>query len=366
MPRTALTVLLLIIASACAQIAPHDAATADNQFVLNEMASRKIPGLAFAVVKDGAIVESGAYGLANVELNAPVTSKTVFAIGSITKSMTAIVVMKLVEDGRVSLDDQISDHVPGLPQAWAGVTVEQALSHTSGIPEFIDNPCAAPTLASHDTRDALVEVACLPLDFAPGERFAYSNTNYIVFSLLIEQVTGFWIEGAFRETIFEPLGMHDTLMADYDGIVPNRADGYLATSSCPRRPNFRNVPEMEPAIESGAGGVISTLDDMTLFVGALGDPRILKPESWQRLLTPPPVRSGETPYALGFGVTPFEGEKRIGHNGAAPGFASSFAWFPEKNVAVIVLANSYEVRHGRSLMGLTNTIAARHFGFSLD
>jgi|JI9StandDraft_1071089.scaffolds.fasta_scaffold01343_6 D-alanyl-D-alanine carboxypeptidase len=364
MPRTAFTVLLLIIASACAQIAPHDAATADNQFVLNEMASRKIPGLAFAVLKDGAVIESHTYGLANVELNAPVTSKTVFAIGSITKSMTAIVVMKLVEDGRITLDDLVANYVADLPDAWAGVTVQHALSNTSGIPDFIDNPCKPPPPEYPYTDDAIAEAACLPLDFPPGERFAYSNTNYLVLSLLIEKVVGYWIEDAFRETIFDPLGMNETQMADYDGVIPNRADGYVAAGSA-QRP-YRNVPEMEPEIESGAGGVISTLDDMTLFVRGLGDPRILKPESWRTLWTPPPVRSGETPYALGFGVTPYEGKKRIGHNGAAPGFASSFAWFPEKNVAVIVLANSYEERHGRNLMGLANAIAARHFDFDVD
>ena len=150
-------------------------------------------------------------------------------------------------------------------------------------------------------------------------------------------------------------------MADYDGIIPNRADGYFTESR-----SFRNVSEMEPAIETGAGGVISTISDMALFINSLGDPRILKPESWKRLWTPPPVRSGETPYALGFGVTPYEGKKRIGHNGAAPGFASSFSWFPDQRVGVIVLSNGYEEPHGRNLMGLANAIAARHFGFDVD
>lgn len=364
MPHRTLAVFLMALASACAQVAPNESAPPVNNFVLNEMASRKIPGLAFAIVKDGAVVESGAYGLANVELNAPVTSRTVFAIGSITKSMTAIAVMKLVEDGRVSLDDPVASYVADLPEAWAGVTVRHALSNTSGIPDFIDNPCKPPPPEYPYTDDAIAEAACLPLDFPPGERFAYSNTNYLVLSLLIEKVVGYWIEDAFRETIFTPLGMNDTQMADYDGVIPNRADGYVCAGSA-QRP-YRNVPEMEPAIESGAGGVISTLDDMTLFVRALGDPRILSQTNWQTLWTPPPVRTGETPYALGFGVTPYDGEKRIGHNGAAPGFASSFAWFPEKNVAVIVLSNGYEEPYGRNLMGLANAIAARHFDFDVD
>lgn len=361
MVRTTLAAAILALATACTQISPTSTATPNEQFVANEMSSRHIPGLAFAVLKDGAVVESGAYGLANIELNAPVTTKTVFAIGSITKSMTAIVVMKLVEDGRITLDDPVASHVPGLPDTWASVTVQHALSNTSGIPDFIDNPCNVPPYSAYHTKDVIVEAACFPLGFPPGERFDYSNTNYIVLSLLIERVTGLWLEDAFRQTIFTPLGMNDTQMADYGGLIPNRADGYIGDGR-----SFRNVPEMEPAVESGAGGIISTLDDMTLFVSALGDPRILKPESWQTLWTPPPVRSGETPYALGFGVTPYEGEKRIGHNGAAPGFASSFSWFPEKGVAVIILANSYEERAGRNLMGMANEIAASHFGFDVE
>ncbi len=366
MPRTVLAASLMALASACTQLRPDDSAPPVNDFVLNQMADRNIPGLAFAVVKDGVLVETGAYGLANVELAAPVTDRTVFAIGSITKSMTAIVVMKLVEDGRVALDDQVADHVPGLPPAWAGVSVLHALSHTSGVPDFIENPCETPPRASNNTQDALAEAACLPLEFPPGERFAYSNTNYIMLSLLIEHVTGSWIEYAFRKTIFTPLGMHDTQMADYGAIIPNRADGYLANASGSMRPGFRNVAEMEPANETGAGGVISTIGDMTLFVRALGDPRVLKPESWERLWTAPQVRSGETPYALGFGVTQYEGEARIGHNGAAPGFASSFSWFPVERVGVIVLSNGYEEPHGRSMMGLANTLAARHFAFDVD
>lgn len=364
MPRTVLAAALLSLTAACTQIAPPQGVSPDSQIILNEMAVRHIPGLAFAIVKDGAVIESGAYGLANVELNVPVTQNTVFAIGSITKSMTAIVVMKLVEEGHVSLDDHIAAHVPGLPPSWAGVTVEQALSHTSGIPDFIDNPCAFPPLASYHTPDAVSEVACLPLDFPPGERFAYSNTNYIILGLLIDEVTGEWIENVFRDVIFTPLGMSHTQFADYGGIIPNRADGYVSTSS--RERTFRNVPEMEPAIEAGAGGVISTLGDMTLFLNGLGDPRILKPESWERLWTPPPVRSGETPYALGFGITPHDGRARIGHNGAAPGFASSFSWFPDQRVGVIILANGYEERHGRNLMGLANAVAALHFDFDVD
>jgi len=364
MMRTTLAAAILALATACTQISPTSTATPNEQFVANEMSSRHIPGLTFAVLKDGAVVESGAYGLANVELNAPVTNKTVFAIGSITKSMTAIVVMKLVEDGRITLDDPVADYVADLPDAWAGVAVQHALSNTSGIPDFIDNPCKPPPPEYPYTNDAIAEAACLPLDFPPGERFSYSNTNYLVLSLLIEKVVGYWIEDAFREIIFTPLGMNDTQMADYDGVIPNRADGYFTTPS--RFRPFRNVPEMEPAIESGAGGIISTLDDMTLFVSALGDPRILKPEIWQTLWTPPPVRSGETPYALGFGVTPYEGERRIGHNGAAPGFASSFSWFPDQRVGVIVLSNGYEEPHGRNLMGMANSLASRHFDFAAE
>jgi len=347
---------LILFAISLAVAVPAASADPIDDLIRGEMAARHIPGLTFAIVKDGAVIATRSYGSANLELDAPAGSETVYAIGSITKSMTAIVTLKLVEAGQVNLAESILTHIPAAPDAWKSVTVGHLLANTSGIPDMIDSPCGVQATVDYTTMDAVREAACLPLMFQPGERFNYSNTNFLLLSVLIERVTGQPLGEVFADTIFTPLGMSNTRMVDYRTIIPNRAKGYLWTGE-----THVNVADMDPAVEAGAGGVISTAGDMAKFILALGDTRLLTAKTWALSWTAPQVRTGATPYALGFGVSPYEGHARVGHNGAAPGFASSFAWFPEDRVGVILLANGYEEPHGRSVMSLTNAIAARYF-----
>jgi D-alanyl-D-alanine carboxypeptidase len=351
--------IMLRLAHLCAILplvscTPHVDRT--DELLRSEMAERHIPGLTFAVVNDRSVVDVRSYGLANLELNVPASSKTVYAIGSITKSFTAIVTLKLVEDDRVNLDDSILAYAPASPETWRPVTIRHLLSNTSGIPDIVDSPCEVPPSDTYAMEDAIAEAACLPLLFEPGEQFSYSNTNFVLLSILIEKVTGTPLADAFGSMIFSPLGMSQTQMADYRMVIPDRADGYEWTSS-----NYENVEEMDPAVEAGAGGILSTADDMARFLLGLRDERLLKPASWDMLWTPYPVRQGETPYALGFGTSPYEGHARIGHNGSAPGFASSFAWFPAEQVGVVLLSNGYEEAQGRSVMTLANEIASQYF-----
>ena len=178
-----LSVSVLFVASA-ANADPVD------DLVRSEMMTRQIPGLTFAIVKDGVTIDTRSYGVANLEWNAPASNDTVYAIGSITKSMTAITTLRLVERGQVRLTDSILTHVPATPDAWKSVTVGHLLANTSGIPDMIDSPCGLQASANYVTMDAVREAACLPLMFEPGERFNYSNTNFLLLSVLIERVTG--------------------------------------------------------------------------------------------------------------------------------------------------------------------------------
>lgn len=327
-----------------------------DQLIRSEMSDRHIPGLTFAVVNDRSMVDIRSYGLANIELNTPASNQTVYAIGSITKSFTAIVTLRLVDDGLVDLDESILTYAPLSPETWRPVTIRHLLSNTSGIPDLVDSPCGVTPSEKYSMDDAVAEAACLPLLFEPGDQFSYSNTNFVLLSILIETVTGKLLADAFTDIVFSPLNMSHTQMADYREIVPNRADGYVWTAD-----NYENVEDMDPAVEAGAGGIISTADDMTKFLLGLRNETLLRSKSWELLWTPYPVRQGETPYALGFGISPYDGHARIGHNGSAPGFASSFAWFPAEKVGIIVLSNGYEQAQGRSLMSLTNEVASHYF-----
>lgn len=327
-----------------------------DALIRSEMADRHIPGLTFAIVRDRSVVEIRSYGLANLEWKAPASSMTVYSIGSITKSFTAIATMKLVEDGRINLDDSVVDYVPTSPETWRPVTIRHLLSNTSGIPDIVDNPCNVAPSETYGMVEVIAEAACLPLLFEPGEKFSYSNTNFVLLSILIEKVTELPLADVLASIIFSPLGMRQTQMADYAVVIPNRADGYEWTGS-----TYQNVEEMDPAVEAGAGGVLSSAEDMARFIVGVRDERLLKPTSWKTLLSSYPVRQGVTPYAHGFGISPHDGRARIGHNGAAPGFASSFAWFPGEKVGVVVLSNGYEEAQGRSVMDLANEIASRYF-----
>lgn len=353
MKKLAVVVLLTFV------LAASRAAGADamDDYIRAEMESRRIPGLTVAVVKDGALLKTRAYGLANLELAVPASPGTVYGIGSITKPFTALAILMLAGEGKVDLDAPIGESVKETPAKWRNATVRQLLSHTSGIPDFVDNPCRYEGPAESTHKDVLLEAACEPLEFSPGERFAYSNTNYLLLGMLVERVTGAPLDAFFASHIYTKLGMTQTRMVDNEVVVPGRADGYLWSVD-----RYVNVEEMDPVVEFASGGLLSTAGDMAKFMLALGDPVLLTEARWQEMWTRPEVREGETPYGLGFGLSPYEGRRRVGHNGAAPGFASALSWFPEERVGVVVLSNGYQEPLGRNIQDLANRIAALHFG----
>lgn len=354
--RCVLAVCIFILVACVNRSIVVDAPNDVDRLVITEMAARHIPGLSLGILRDGKVVYLRAYGTANLETGMPARDDTVYAIGSITKSMTAIALMQLQERGRIDLDQAVSAYVENLPEAWRSVTLRQLLANTSGIPEFNRNPCKHQQAAAYGSGDVLVEAACLPLNFTPGARFEYSNTNFVLLSVVIEHVSNQTLSEVFSSKIFTRLGMLHTRMLDYVTVIPQRADGYLWTDV-----GHVNVERMDVEVESGAGGVISTTGDMLKFVAALGGDDLLTASSWKTLFTPYPVREGTTPYALGFGISSYEGHRRVGHNGAAVGFASAFSYFPDDRVGIILLTNGYEEPHGRSVSKLANDLAAAYF-----
>lgn len=316
------------------------------------MQDRHLPSISVAVVRDGRVEAQRSFGVANLEWQTAATDDTVYAVGSITKSMTAIVLMMLAEEGAIDLDSPASTYTPVMPEAWRSVSVRRLVTNQSGIPDFIENPCKHDGPAEYRIEDVIAEASCLPLEFEPGQRFSYSNTNFVLLGDMLARVTGKPLAQVFAERIFRPLGMTRTSVVDYETVLPSRADGYFWNGAA-----MTNVGPMDPVVEGGAGAVISTTSDMAIFMMALGSEKLLPKKGWDLMWTAPTVREGTTPYGYGFGVTPHEGRRRVGHGGAAPGFASAFSWFPDQGVGVVVLSNAYEEPHGRSMIGLANEIA---------
>lgn len=331
-----------------------------DELVAAKMREYRIPGLSLAVVRNGKIVHLKGYGIANLELSAPVTEKTSFGLASITKTFTAILTMALGEDSRLSLDDPISKHLNGLPEIWKPITVRQLLTHTSGIPSFATlerEPCpVGKAVRDYSREDVLKEVSCFPLDFGPGERFAYGDTNYHLLGMIIERVSGRPYQTFLNERVLVPLGMKDTRNTNYADLIPNRASGYGLRDGVVKNADRFEIDEF------ANGGLISTAVDMAKFEGAFSTEKVLKRETLEQMWTNAKLNNGETvqQYGLGLGLTPFHGRKRLGHNGGGGlGFATSFTYFPAEKVFVVLLSNADQP--GGRIGDFANEIAAMYF-----
>jgi D-alanyl-D-alanine carboxypeptidase len=324
--------------------APGIHADAVDDLLTAEIQKRHWPGLAVAVVRDGQIIKTAAYGLANLELDAPATPKTVFQIQSITKTFTATAILLLVEDGKLSLDDPIARHLEGTPDSWKGITIRHLLNHTSGIKDFINDATASLRLEVTE-QEVLQATASRPLDFPPGERWAYSNTNYHLLAMIIRQLSGQWYGDFLRERIFVPLGMTHTRPVSLSAIIPNRASGYLWTGQGYRQGEFI----AESILAYGGGGILSTAPDMALWAQALLTGQLLKPETINQAWTPASLNDGKPAgYGLGWGIGRFQGHREVNHAGGhATGFSSFLGLYPDDQLGVVVLLNRAGANPGR-------------------
>jgi CubicO group peptidase (beta-lactamase class C family) len=298
--------------------------------------------------------------MANLELSVPATEKTVYHIASITKTFTAMATMLLVQEGKISLEEPISKYFPDLPEAWRAVKIRHLLNHTSGIKSFSNNdkiPCQVGKSESEYGRaDALKEVACLPLEFSPGERWAYGDTGYHLLGMLIEKVSGKDYEQFLSERIFQPLEMRDTRLNSYNQLVTNRADGYSFHNS-----KFHNAGLL-PIFEFANAGLVSTVLDMAKLNIAFTSEKLLRRATLEQMMTNAKLNNGEIvpSYGLGVGLTPFQGRKRIGHNGGGGlGFSTSLTHFINEKITVVVLANANQPTGGVGEMA--NEIASFYF-----
>ena len=233
-----------------------------DDYIREEMKKQHIPGLSFAVVNDGKLVKSGGYGVANVELNAPAKPETVYQLQSITKSFTATGVLLLVEEDKVGVDDKISKHLDGLPDTWKEITVRHLLTHTSGIKDFINEPTV--DLRKDITpQDVIKSLADKPLNFQPGERYAYCNTGYLLLGMIIRKTTGQPYGEFLHKRIFQPLGMKNTRVISLKDIIPKRASGYSLQDG----KIIRGEYVAESILSYPGGGLLSTVLDMAKYEG---------------------------------------------------------------------------------------------------
>jgi len=319
--------------------------------ILSIMAERHIPGAAVAVVQNGKLVRIKGYGVATLEFNVPVTTETVFEIGSVSKQMTAAGIMLLVQDGKVSLDERISKYLPNTPEAWKDVTVRHLLTHTSGVKSY--SSLEGFGLSERMTiNDFIKKLSPHPLEFTPGEKNIYSNSGFNLLAYIIETQSGKKYIDFMRERIFIPLGMTKTGDRDPQFIVPLRANGYEW-----RQDHFSGR-DGDLTDLMGAGSIVSTISDMTKWEAALRSDKILNAQSKKEIWTQFIFNNGKpSPYGLGWRISDVRGNKLIGHTGQTAGFGAAIFRYVESDVTVIALTNLGEVGMG----SIIATTAAKQY-----
>ncbi|MFN7140340.1 MAG: serine hydrolase domain-containing protein [Limisphaerales bacterium] len=308
-------------------------------YIREEMQKREIPGLAVAIIQNGKAIKTSTYGYANLEWQNKVTKDTVFEIGSVTKQFTAAGIMLLVQDGKLSLDDKINQHLKDTPPHWDNITVRQLLNHTSGIKSYTGINKGFELTARLNQEQFIQLIGTYPLEFQPGDNWKYCNSTYNLLGYIIENISGKTYFEFLGERIFAPLGMNATTNREPSIIIPRRASGYEKKRQSRERINR----DYDLTDVWAAGAIVSTLGDMAKWDAALNTSNILSEASKAEMWKSTKLNNGTVKhYGLGWYVDPFEGHKNIGHSGSTSGFSASFQRFPDHKMTIILFCNSGE------------------------
>ncbi|MDX2042081.1 MAG: serine hydrolase [Acidobacteriota bacterium] len=317
--------IILAVASAIAQADKVD------DYVKTEMQRQHIPGVSIAVVKDGKIIKVEGYGLANIEHNVPARPETVYQIGSVSKQLIAAGVLLLIQDGKVRLEDKLSQFLDGTPETWKDITVRHLLTHTSGIVR--EAPGFDPFKVQADA-DVIKTAYPLPLRFAPGEKWEYCNVGYFSLAEIIRKVSGKPWGEFLKERLFLPLEMNVTRTTTLTDIVYNRADGYVWRSN-----KFDNATSFSALRPSGA--FLSSVIDLAKWDAALYGDKVLSAATREQMWSPVKLNSGAThPYGFGWELSSVAGHKLAQHGGSLPGFRAQISRYVDDKLTVIVLTNA--------------------------
>jgi len=357
MRRIALVGLILAARSSSAQPAPAQAAAID-QVIAEALRERAFAGATVGVAAGGKIQFIRGYGMADIENRVPVTDSTVFRIGSTTKQFTAVAVLKLMEQGKLSLDDPLSKYRPEFPRA-AEVTVRQLLNHTSGVMSYT-HPKVASQIREAGRRDwttdqLIAKIATLQpaYEFDPGTGWSYSNSGYILLGAIIEKASGMSYADYLRTAIFEPLGLVHTAVDELALIVPDRADGYETSKKASS--GFRHADFIPMSAAGPAGAMRSTTADLLKWHLALFGGQVLQPATLAEMTTPARLKDGRlgskgrlppiwipetTEYGFGLFLGQLDGRATTGHGGAIFGFNTWLETFRDQGVTIVVMTNT--------------------------
>jgi CubicO group peptidase (beta-lactamase class C family) len=307
-----------------------------DSLVFTYLAESRAPSASFAVIRGNDTLAFGAHGLANVEAWRAPTASTIYQIGSITKQFTSAAIMKLVEQGRVKLDDDLSKYVPQFPLQGKKVSVRQLLNHTSGIHSYTSSREWPKTWGDEMSPDAIVKfVAADTFDFAPGARYRYNNTGYVLLGMVIEKASGQTYAHYLDAQFFKPLGLRQSSYCPSKTSDPAFALGYTKGPSGTVRAKFLHLSH-----PFSAGALCSTVGDFVKWQHALDGGKAVSPASYALMSTADSLNDGRR-INYGFGLVPgaFNGHKTVSHGGGIPGFATSTTYVPDDSLSIVVFTN---------------------------
>jgi CubicO group peptidase (beta-lactamase class C family) len=330
--------LLILTISSIAQSKQDKQLIKNLDQLIGEKYNALAPGCAVLVAKNDQVIYAKAFGTANLELNVPLRADMVFRIGSLTKQFTAVALLQLVEQGKISLHDSLQTFVKGFPYKGHTITIENLLTHTSGIADYETLDFHIPNAIRIDFPPKLLidSLSKLPLEFVPGTKYQYSNSNYLLLGYIIEQASGKSYKAYLQEHIFQPAGLSNTYYDNPTQIIKNRVSGYTKDSS-----GYRNADYISLSQVSSAGALASNVEDLFKWHRALYSYKLLRKETLQKAFTPfKLLNDSVSEYGYGWFIRSWKGSPAIGHGGAIDGFRSMETYFPEQNIFVVALFNS--------------------------
>jgi CubicO group peptidase (beta-lactamase class C family) len=305
--------------------------------VVTDFTTKDIFSGAVLIAKDENVLLSKGYGLANREWDIPKTSQTKFLIGSVTKQFTAMGILLLQQQGKLTIQDLVCQYIDDCSDAWKDITIYHLLTHTSGIPDYINNVpnFAATQRQKTSPKQLILGFMEKELSFKPGSQWSYSNSGYVVLGYIINKITNHQYPVFLKEGIFEPLELTNTSYA-FDGKVVNQlAQGYISADT---KADLFDISEFY-----AAGGIYSTVENLHHWNQLLFGGKLVKADTLDAMFKEA-VSTGQTApfdqYAFGLFATNQEGHRVIWHPGGAPGFAAVMAYLPEEKISIVILSNN--------------------------
>ncbi|WP_339611489.1 serine hydrolase domain-containing protein, partial [uncultured Planktosalinus sp.] len=304
-----LTVLIALLLSINLVSAQHIEKQIDAIFT--EAYPANAPGATVLIAQDDKVIYRKAFGMANLELNVPMNPEHVLELASITKQFTSVAILMLMEQGKLSLEDPLSKYIEDYPKGKE-VTIHHLLNHTSGIKSYTDIPSFRQMARTDMTPIEIInKFKDLPMDFEPGERYAYNNSAYILLGYIIEEVSGMSYEDYIQKNIFDKLGMKNSYYGSQSRIILNRASGYQ-----PSGESYENAEYLSMTLPYAAGSLMSTVDDMLLWSKAIHRNTLISERSKQLAFTNYTLNNGKNiNYGYGWGINKLAGITSIEHTG---------------------------------------------------